>query len=60
MTKWKEERATKTAEQKTLYADYYHLRDEAKNAETIKRSVEKIIDSDRNELSWTKARWSEL
>jgi hypothetical protein len=42
VTLWKEERAAKAAEQKALYADYYRLRDEVKNAETIKRSVEQL------------------
>jgi hypothetical protein len=46
MTKWKEERAAKTAEQKALYADYYRLRDEVKNAEAIKRSVEQLTRED--------------
>jgi hypothetical protein len=46
MTKWKEERAAKIAEQKALYADYYRLRDEVKNAEAIKRSVEQVTRAD--------------
>jgi hypothetical protein len=46
MTQWKKERATKSAERNALHADYYRLRDEVKNAEAIKRSVEKLIRVD--------------
>jgi hypothetical protein len=46
MTKWKEERAAKTAERKALTADYNLLRDEVKNAEAIKRSVEQLTRED--------------
>jgi uncharacterized phage infection (PIP) family protein YhgE len=46
ITKWKEERTTKSTEQKTLYADYYRLRDEVKNSETIKRTVEQRTRGD--------------
>jgi hypothetical protein len=40
--KWKEERAAKTSEKNVFYADYYRLRDEVKNAEAIKRTVEQL------------------
>jgi hypothetical protein len=46
ITKWKEERAAKTTEQKTLYTDHYRLRDEVKNSETIKRTVEQLTRGD--------------
>ncbi|MDR1322238.1 MAG: hypothetical protein LBK56_12595, partial [Gracilibacteraceae bacterium] len=46
MTKWKEERAAKTTERKSLHADYYRLRDEVKNAEAIKRNVEQLTRAD--------------
>jgi hypothetical protein len=46
ITKWKEERAAKTAERKSLHADYCRLRDEVKNVEAIKRSVEQLTRAD--------------
>lgn len=42
MTKWKAERDTKTAEKDGLHQEYYRLRDEVKNAEAIKRTVEQL------------------
>jgi hypothetical protein len=55
ITKWKEERAAKTAEQKALHADYYRLRDEVKNAEAIKRNVEQLTRADEPRKAKTKS-----
>jgi hypothetical protein len=42
ITKWKAERDAKTAEKDGLHQEYYRLRDEVKNAEAIKRTVEQL------------------
>jgi len=43
---WKAERVRLNAEKATLYQDYYRLKDEVKNAETIKRNVNEIMRGD--------------
>ncbi|MDR1891487.1 MAG: MobA/MobL family protein [Oscillospiraceae bacterium] len=46
ITKWKDERAAKTAEKSVLYADYRKLKDEVGRVETVKRNAEKILGRD--------------
>jgi hypothetical protein len=46
ITKWKTERKKLIAEKSSLYQEYYRLKEEVKNAEAIKRTVEQLTCED--------------
>jgi hypothetical protein len=55
IAKWKEERAAKIAEKTALNSDYYRLREEVKNAEAIRRTVEQLTREDEPRKAKTRS-----
>ena len=56
LKKWREQFAAKTAEKDALYREYNKLKTEAKNVETIQRSVKEILHSNEPERTAQKSR----
>ncbi len=52
LKKWKAEHSTLTANKENLYRDYYKLRDDVREAETVKREVERIVNSGEQFRKW--------
>ena len=58
---WQSEQATLTAERFSLCEDYYHLKDETRSVEVLRKGAENIMrESSRNETAITKKRGMEL
>jgi hypothetical protein len=60
VTKWKEEYKTLTAEKDLIYREYYNLKDEVKEVEQIKRSVDVLIKEQEPQKQRSKSHEHEL
>jgi ATP-dependent exoDNAse (exonuclease V) alpha subunit len=60
VSKWKAEQQEKTAERDKLYSVYYKLKDEVKEMEQIKRSVNDILQQEERQNKRTRKREMEL